>query len=400
MKGENNQKDRIDNLTTYILGLIKGKSGTALLNQNHIREIAFTPFDVVYALDNVMAIEPDLDKIKVASSKLFNILNKNFTSVKKTYLHKIKFLELLKDDNNGVKESLSKNRKNIQKLNKKIEPDVLKKLILSFKEYLLYSQHYLVLQNILFPQIEKLMNEHRCLKIMWSFQDDVRMNIKKTLEVLDNLNLNLVLFNKYSSLVYFGINTLIFREEEILFPILAESIDSNLYLSMGQQLQEFKLKYVDVLNVLHSDKINKEEIKVDANLIKLSTGVLTLQQLELIFKNLPVDMTFIDENDEVRFYSDPDHRIFPRSVSIIGRKVQNCHPQESVELVNEIVEAFKSGKKNCAKFWFMMGEKEILINYFAIRSSDNKYKGVLEVSQEISEIKQIKGTQRLLDWGK
>jgi len=92
-------------------------------------------------------------------------------------------------------------------------------------------------------------------------------------------------------------------------------------------------------------------------------------------------MTYVDENDEVKFFSDPKHRIFPRTKSIIGRKVQNCHPHESVHIVNQIVETFKKREKDEASFWIKMGEKFILIKYFAVHDEKNNYKGVLEVSQ-------------------
>jgi hypothetical protein len=128
------------------------------------------------------------------------------------------------------------------------------------------------------------------------------------------------------------------------------------------------------------------------------TGEINIEQLELIFDNLPVDITYVDDNDTVVYYSDPKHRIFPRTISIIGRKVQNCHPHDSVHIVNKIVESFKSGKKDEASFWIKMGDKFILIKYIALRNSKNEYKGVLEVSQEVSDIRKLKGEKRLLDW--
>lgn len=134
------------------------------------------------------------------------------------------------------------------------------------------------------------------------------------------------------------------------------------------------------------------------NYIQFPTGELSVEQAELVFNHLPVDITFVDENDEVRYFSTPKHRIFPRTAAIIGRKIQNCHPPESVSVVDRIVDSFKKGEKEVASFWLHMGSKYVLIQYFAVRDKENKYRGVLEVSQEISEIQEIKGDRKLLDW--
>jgi DUF438 domain-containing protein len=113
---------------------------------------------------------------------------------------------------------------------------------------------------------------------------------------------------------------------------------------------------------------------------------------------LPVDITFVDEFDNVQYYSTPKKRIFPRTKAIIGRDVHNCHPKESVHVVEKIVQAFKDGKKDVASFWINMKGEKLLIQYFAVRDDFGNYKGVVEVSQEITEIQRMNGEQRLLDW--
>ncbi|MEN8157618.1 MAG: PAS domain-containing protein [Bacteroidota bacterium] len=104
------------------------------------------------------------------------------------------------------------------------------------------------------------------------------------------------------------------------------------------------------------------------------------------------------KENRVKYFSSPKERIFPRTVGIIGRKVQDCHPHESVDVVNRIIEAFRTGEKDDASFWIRMGPKFVLIQYFAVRDKNNNYKGVLEVSQEISEIRNLSGERKLLDW--
>jgi hypothetical protein len=118
----------------------------------------------------------------------------------------------------------------------------------------------------------------------------------------------------------------------------------------------------------------------------------------LLFNHLPVDITFVDDHNKVKYFSNPKRRIFPRTKSVIGRDVHNCHPNESVQVVEKIVKSFKSGKKSTASFWIKMKGEMILIQYFAVRNENGDYKGVVEVSQEITEIQNLTGEKRLLDW--
>jgi DUF438 domain-containing protein len=120
--------------------------------------------------------------------------------------------------------------------------------------------------------------------------------------------------------------------------------------------------------------------------------------IQEMLTHLPVDLTFVDENDRVAYYSEGPERIFPRSPAIIGREVRNCHPPKSVHLVNQILDAFKSGSRDTAEFWIELGGKFIYIRYFAVRDADGYYRGCLEVSQDLTQIRKLEGQQRLLDW--
>jgi PAS domain S-box-containing protein len=142
----------------------------------------------------------------------------------------------------------------------------------------------------------------------------------------------------------------------------------------------------------------QESITTVENKINLETGNLTVEQIKLLFNHLPVDITFVDENDKVVYFSSPKKRIFPRSKAVIGRDVHNCHPPESVHVVEQIVNAFRNGKKDVASFWINMKGQQLLIQYFPVRDETGKYRGVVEVSQEITGIRQLQGEKRLLDW--
>jgi PAS domain S-box-containing protein len=123
------------------------------------------------------------------------------------------------------------------------------------------------------------------------------------------------------------------------------------------------------------------------------------ETLEAIFDTLPLDVTFIDETDTVRYYSRGEERIFKRSPAVIGRKVQNCHPQQSIDRVNQVISDLKSGKRDVAEFWIGFQGRKVYIRYFPVRDKAGKYLGVLEVSQDITDLQKITGEKRLLDMG-
>lgn len=120
--------------------------------------------------------------------------------------------------------------------------------------------------------------------------------------------------------------------------------------------------------------------------------------IEAMLDSMPVEISFVDENDEVKYFNKNGDRIFPRPRSIVGKKVQQCHPQKSLHKVLQILEAFKDGKKDAAEFWINLKGRQIYIRYFPVRDKDGKYLGTLEVSQDITDIKKIEGEKRLLDW--
>jgi len=134
------------------------------------------------------------------------------------------------------------------------------------------------------------------------------------------------------------------------------------------------------------------------NPIELSTGSLTPGQLDRMLTHLPVDISFVDADGYVRYYSESPSRIFARSPGVIGRHVEKCHPSKSVAVVRRILEALKSGARDRAEFWITLGDRFILIRYIAVRDPNGEYLGCLEVSQDVTEIRALEGERRLLDW--
>jgi len=141
-----------------------------------------------------------------------------------------------------------------------------------------------------------------------------------------------------------------------------------------------------------------EAMPMPEGVLKFETGTLTKEEVEAILDTLPVDVSFVDKDDAVKYFNKAEKRIFARTKAVLGRKVQMCHPQKSVHIVNKIVEGFKSGKRDVADFWIQLGGRLVLIRYFAVRDKNGKYLGTLEVTQDLTDLKKIEGEKRLLDW--
>jgi PAS domain S-box-containing protein len=228
--------------------------------------------------------------------------------------------------------------------------------------------------------------------------DDARESIKTLLENLDRDEPLINVFNMNIGKLYYSVLPVIFREEYILYPIAARAIKKKDWDEMLLQSREEGFSFIEPPQISDVKQGNETEAgSKKSDLIDLGTGVLSAGEIIRIFNHLPVDITFVDENDEVKYFSTPKDRIFGRSKAIIGRKVQNCHPHESVHIVNEIVDSFKSGRKDVESFWISFKDKFLLIQYFAVRDEQGSYKGVIEVSQDVSDIRKLQGEKRLLD---
>ncbi|RUA24351.1 MAG: hypothetical protein DSY76_08005 [Bacteroidetes bacterium] len=387
---------RTEDLSKFMVGLINGEKGAQLVKDYNMMTENYIPSDLLGAFDYLFDHNYDIEQIKVASNKLINILYKTLESYPAIDIKEHSFLHYLKVDNDKAVAVLDSMKDDIKKLNKDFSTDLLASIKKGFEALLPFMNHYTLKENVLFPLLEQKWEHSQCVKLMWSFHDDIRNNIKRTIELLNPENFDLKEFNVVSSKVYFNMKTIIFREERVLFPIILETIDEDDLHKMLVNSKEIGYGYINDKDIVVEEA---SELWADNGIINLSTGQVTTKEMEEIFNHLPVDMTFVDADNTVKFFSSPKHRIFPRTKSIIGRKVQNCHPPESVHVVDQIVEAFRSGKKDEANFWIQMGPKFVLIRYFAVRDADGLFMGTLEVSQEISELRSLEGERRLLDWG-
>ena len=197
---------------------------------------------------------------------------------------------------------------------------------------------------------------------------------------------------------------MIYKEEKILFPMTLEILDERDWarVKCGEEVVGYTWVRPGAEEE-PSQPFPAEELKMTdysklSQKLNLDTGALTPELVNLILKHMPLDMSFVDENDAVLYYSDTPERIFSRSPAVIGRKVQNCHPPASVHIVEKILKAFKAGTKDTAEFWITLKGRFIHIRYFAVRDKSGAYKGCLEVSQDVTAIRSLHGQRRLLDW--
>ncbi len=261
-------------------------------------------------------------------------------------------------------------------------------------------------ENQLFPYLEKHGWEGPS-QGMWSFHDNLRAQIK----LLNDYNAEKNTAKIIDNIPYLveGIKRLLSIEDMRLFPnsleLLTEEDWNSFYQGdeeIGWMLLVKPAPYPEIKEAAYvhpSEDFTQRDLSFSLdNTFHYDEGYMTPEQVNLLLRFLPVDITYVDENDKVVFYNRGDDRVFPRSKGIIGREVRFCHPPKSVDMVLRIVAEFKAGTKDVAEFWFNFKGRIIHIRYFAIRDNDKKYKGVIEMSQDITEIQKLEGQKRLLDW--
>jgi len=259
------------------------------------------------------------------------------------------------------------------------------------------EKHYLRKENQLFPILEaKGMSGPS--QVMWAVHDDIRTALKIAREQASSGDPKISLTLEELSIT---IRDMIYKEENILYPMSLEALAHGDWLRVKDGEAEIGFAWIQPLFEWPGDDEAVEEApeeRVDGGPLDLDVGKLTPEQVNLLLKNLPFDMTFVDEDDRVAYYSHGRERIFPRSPAVIGRKVQLCHPASSVHVVERIVKEFKEGSRDVADFWITSQGRFLYIRYFAVRDDEGTYRGTLEVNQNVTGIKELEGERRLLDW--
>ena len=292
-----------------------------------------------------------------------------------------------------------------------------------YEELLKFKIHLSRKQNQLYPVLEKK-GFTRPTTTMWTLDDFIRDEIAECYKLLLE-DKEEEFIGKQAELVA-DVRDLMDKEENILYPTSLEMISDEEFRYMAEGDQEIGFAYITVdreksgnqnsaspsastspLSGLSSAPGFAEELagllgkygfKNKEEKLNVTTGQLTLEQINLIYQHMPVDLSYVDENELVCFYTDTKHRVFPRSKNVIGRDVKNCHPKASVHIVEEIIKKFRSGEQDKAEFWINKPDLFIYIVYYAVRDENGKFRGVLEMMQDCTHIRSLQGSQTLLTW--
>jgi len=266
------------------------------------------------------------------------------------------------------------------------------------------ENHYLRKENLLFPYLEKY-GITAPPKVMWGVDDEIRAAIRETEKLLEAYNGDKkAVLDKLSQAVN-GVTEMIFKEENILFPMAVDTLSEDEWLKIEEGSDEFGYCLVKPAGKWKPARVNVEEKAKDEGdkpagddeYIRFETGLLTPEEIEAMFNTLPLDITFVDKTGAVKYFSQGKDRIFARPKTVIGRMVQNCHPPASVHVVEKVVDDLRSGRKDHEDFWIRMGDKYALIRYYAVRNAKGEYLGTMEVTQDIRPIQEITGEKRLAD---
>jgi DUF438 domain-containing protein len=265
------------------------------------------------------------------------------------------------------------------------------------------EKHYLRKENLLFPYLEKY-NITGPPKVMWGKHDETRellkialesLNIKGTIDSEEVTTMVELLLKPASGAVF----DMIMKEEEILFPMSMDKLTDEEWYQISQESLEIGYCLYDPEIEWKPEGVEPSPVArtLDGK-VQLPTGRLSVPELIGIFGTMPVELTFVDSEDKVKFFSHGTKPIFKRNRAVIGRDVRLCHPPKSVHIVEQVLSDFKSGKEERAVFWFEMSGIFVHIEYYAMRDEFNKYLGTLEVVQDITELRKIEGEKRLLSY--
>ena len=268
------------------------------------------------------------------------------------------------------------------------------------------DKHYRRKENLLFPYLEKY-GITGPPTVMWGKHDEVRELLKaalETVEITDSLSKEEIksLIDLVLKPASEGVLDMIMKEEEILFPMCMDKLTDIDWYEIQEQTLEIGFCLYDPKGKWNPEGLEKRKIeeKEDNEVIQLPSGSFTKTELQAILNSLPIDMTFVNKDEKVKYFSQSEERIFDRNRAILNRDVKLCHPPSSVGIVEQILEDFKSGKETRAPFWIQMGGKFIYIEYIALKDEQGNFLGTLEVSQDLTEKRKLEGDQRLLEYTK
>ncbi len=404
----NNSKYRKDKLKELILKLHDGESAEEVKQQLE-ESLKSIPYGEVVEVEQELIQEglPESEVLKLCDIH-GSVLEGNVDVSAAKEIPEGHPVDVFKHENAELKLVAEKAKGLLQALNQ-VGAEEYEKYIFAmqgfFNELMDVDKHYQRKEYLVFPYLEK--NEITGPpKVMWGKHDEIREQIKACLEILKTPELNKGDLDDALDILFYptiqALVDMVQKEEEILFPMSMDVLTVDDWWNIHQQTLEFGFTLYDPPVEWKPeglvDDVDETTVNADGN-IQLPSGSFTAKEIMAILNTIPADMTFVDKNDKVKYFTQGKERIFPRSRSIINRDVRLCHPPGSTHIVEKIVEDFKSGKASHAPFWIQMKGKFVKIEYFALRDEDGAYLGTLEYSQDLSENRALEGEQRILSYG-
>lgn len=405
----NNSRIRIDELKKLILDLHNGKSVEE--TQQKLKEkMSKVPYgEVVQAEEELISEGLDRNDILKFCDLHSEALKGSIDTSHAKLIPEGHPVDIFIKENREIEKVIDKLRHLFFEA-RKSEPtasanELLFKVRSEFNLLMDIEKHYLRKENLLFPFLEKY-NITGPPMVMWGKHDETRSFLKSCFSLFDEAtNVDINTFNDFVEMLLNptikSIEEMIYKEEKILFPMCMDTLTEIDWYEILKQSDEIgyclyypEIKWTPEFSI--DEKISEE----NTERIKFSTGSFTKEELEAMINTLPIDITFVDKNDKVKFFSNSKHRIFARPKAVLGRQVQFCHPPSSVHIVNQIVDDFKSGRQDSAKFWINLRGKFVHIAYYAVRNEIGEYLGTVEVSQELDEYRNLIGERRILQYDK
>lgn len=264
------------------------------------------------------------------------------------------------------------------------------------------DKHYSRKENLIFPYLERY-GITAPPKVMWGVDDEIRAKIKDVKLSLTSYKGNKEEIIEKMEDMLNQTKEMVFKEESILFPMCLDTLTEDEWVKIYEESDEIGYSIIAPEAKWNRARVNLEEktkeetgVGLEGGYVKFETGILSSKEINCILNTIPGDMTFVDKDNIVKYFSQGKDRIFPRTKAVIGRSVENCHPPASVNVVDRLVDDLKSGKKDSESFWIKMGEKFVLISYYAVRDEKGEFLGTLEFSHDIAPIQGITGEKRLL----
>lgn len=306
-------------------------------------------------------------------------------------------LQVMKVENERIEQLISEE---IEPYLKKEGDQPVLMLRIAFDRLSEINKHYARKEQLFFPYLERK-DITAPPKVMWGVDDDIRKMIKDMQKTLNEPGTKVADILKDAQKAIKEVREMIFKEDTILSPLLEKNLNLYNFITIAENSDEVgyfleapKKKFENAGEATPTEEVSA--INKDGE-VPIGAGSLSLEQLEVLMNTLPLDLTFVDNEGHVKYFTQGEERIFDRPATIIGRHVNQCHPPSSVHIVEKIVESFKTGEKDHEDFWIQMKDKMIHIRYFAVRNKKGTYLGTLEFTQDITPLRALEGEKRLIE---